>query len=126
VVDTLTERIAVVGEEVTLIFEGSDAMAGAANVTFSAFALPNDTTTGTAGLKPVTWNESLTISSTRPGETRGVVQSLVKWTTGVEQTHRARSHLSNFRDRDRQHRQGATGDLREQDAGAGTRVLGDN
>ena len=83
-VDSLTERIAAVGEDVTLIFEGSDAMAGTANVTFSAFAMPDDTTTSTTGLTPVTWSESLTVTGTKPGETRGTVQSLVKWTAGVE------------------------------------------
>lgn len=95
-VDTLTERIAAVGENVTLIFEGSDAMAGAANVTFSGFALPNDTTTSTAGLKSVTWSESLTVTGTRTGQTRGTVQSLVKWTAGVESSKRTVPEATNL------------------------------
>ncbi len=95
-VDNVTERFAAVGEEVTLIFEGSDAMAGAANITFSAFALPDDATTTTAGLKPVTWSESLTVTGTKPGQTQGTVQSLVKWTAGVESSKKTVPEATNL------------------------------
>lgn len=83
-VDVVTERMAAVGEEVNLVFEGSVAMVGTVNVTFSAFALPDDATTSTAGLTPVTWTETLVVGNSRSGRTPTALQSLVKWTTGVE------------------------------------------